>query len=49
MHNLWLFIVFVIENSLSSSHLDIHLRQLSNRIARFVEATKIKIGRYRWQ
>ena len=34
--------VFVVENNLFSSHLDIHLRQPSDRIARFADAAKIK-------
>lgn len=34
-------IVFVCENNLYSSHLDIHLRQPSNRVSRFAEAHKI--------
>lgn len=34
-------IIFVCENNLYSSHLDIHLRQPSNRVARFAEAHKI--------
>lgn len=34
--------VFVVENNLFSSHLDIHLRQPSDRVARFAEAAKIK-------
>lgn len=33
--------IFVVENNLFSSHLDIHLRQPSDRIARFAEAAKI--------
>jgi len=33
--------VFVVENNLFSSHLDIHLRQPSDRIARFAEAAKM--------
>lgn len=35
-------IIFVAENNLFSSHLDIHLRQPSNRLARYAEAHKIK-------
>jgi pyruvate dehydrogenase E1 component alpha subunit len=34
-------ILFVVENNLFSSHLDIHLRQPSNKMARFAEAHKI--------
>lgn len=34
--------VFVVENNLFSSHLDIHLRQPSDRIARFADAAKVK-------
>lgn len=33
--------IFVVENNLFSSHLDINLRQPSDRIARFAEAAKI--------
>ena len=35
-------ILFVVENNLFSSHLDINLRQPSNKISRFAEANKIK-------
>lgn len=35
-------VVFVVENNLFSSHLDIHLRQPSDRIARFADAAKVK-------
>ena len=35
-------IIFVAENNLFSSHLDIHLRQPSNRLSRFADAHKIK-------
>lgn len=34
--------VFVVENNLFSSHLDIHLRQPSDRIARFADAAKVR-------
>lgn len=34
--------VFVVENNLFSSHLDIHLRQPTDRIARFADAAKMK-------
>jgi len=34
--------VFVVENNLFSSHLDIHLRQPSDKISRFAEAARIK-------
>lgn len=34
--------IFVVENNLFSSHLDIHLRQPSDRIARFADAAKMK-------
>lgn len=34
-------ILFVVENNLFSSHLDIHLRQPSNRVSRFAEAHKM--------
>lgn len=33
--------IFVVENNLFSSHLDIHLRQPSDKIARFAEAARI--------
>lgn len=36
--------IFVVENNLFSSHLDIHLRQPSDRIARFAEAAKINFA-----
>lgn len=39
--NFKLPIAFVVENNLFSSHLDIHLRQPSDRIARFAEAAKM--------
>ena len=35
-------IIFVAENNLFSSHLDIHLRQPSNRLSRYAESHKIK-------
>ena len=35
-------VIFVCENNFFSSHLDIHLRQPSNRLARFAEAHKIR-------
>ena len=35
-------IIFVAENNLFSSHLDIHLRQPSNKLSRFADANKIK-------
>jgi pyruvate dehydrogenase E1 component beta subunit len=35
-------VVFVVENNLFSSHLDIHLRQPSDRVARFADAAKIR-------
>lgn len=34
-------VIFVVENNLFSSHLDIELRQPSNRVARFAEAHRI--------
>lgn len=34
--------IFVVENNLFSSHLDIHLRQPSDRITRFAEAAKMR-------
>lgn len=34
-------VLFVVENNLFSSHLDVHLRQPSNRMARFAEAHKM--------
>lgn len=34
-------VLFIVENNLFSSHLDIHLRQPSNKMARFAEAHKI--------
>ncbi len=34
-------VLFVVENNLFSSHLDLHLRQPSNRISRFADANKI--------
>jgi TPP-dependent pyruvate/acetoin dehydrogenase alpha subunit/pyruvate/2-oxoglutarate/acetoin dehydrogenase E1 component len=34
--------IFVVENNLFSSHLDIHLRQPSDRIARFADAAKMR-------
>ncbi len=35
-------ILFVVENNLFSSHLDINLRQTSNKISRFADTNKIK-------
>lgn len=35
-------IVFVVENNLFSSHLDIHLRQPGNRVSRFAEAHGVR-------
>lgn len=35
-------VVFVVENNLFSSHLDIHLRQPSDRVARFADAAKMR-------
>lgn len=35
-------IIFVCENNLYSSHLDIHLRQPSNKVSRFAEAHKVE-------
>lgn len=35
-------VIFVCENNLYSSHLDIHLRQPSNSVARFAEAHRIR-------
>ena len=35
-------IIFVAENNLFSSHLDIHLRQPSNKLSRYAEAHKIE-------
>lgn len=35
-------VLFVVENNLYSSHLDIHLRQPSNRVARFAESHGIE-------
>jgi len=34
-------VIFICENNLYSSHMDIHLRQPSNRVSRFAEAHKI--------
>lgn len=34
-------VLFVVENNLFSSHLDIHLRQPSNKVSRFAEAHKM--------
>lgn len=36
-------VLFVVENNLFSSHLDIHLRQPGNRVARFAEAHGISV------
>ena len=36
-------ILFVVENNLFSSHLDINLRQTSNRISRFAKVNNIKL------
>ncbi len=39
--SLHLPVVFVCENNLYSSHMDIHLRQPSNKVSRFAEAHKV--------